>query len=234
IVSLKAAERRVLEESLLERKSVLASYGETNFKNERLEEVKEFFKNHFLQNINSKSNFSEFVANGNNSNLMGELLNRADLQVRGYEEGGDALYFSHETTQGRFSLPVKEESVGTQRYFGLTGVVAKLVESGHSVAIDELETSLHPDLVSYLIEVFLINSSKSQILATTHAQYLLESDYIRRDMVWFCEKESGGGSEYYSAQDFGLHKNINLRNFYRAGKLGGVPILGSPLMKGNK
>jgi len=51
---------------------------------------------------------------------------------------------------------------------------------------------------------------------------------MRNDMVWFCEKQENGASEYYSAQDFSLHKNNNLANFYRAGKLGAKPILGNP------
>ena len=233
-ISLRIAEKRMLEKKIFEYSSVLAVYGEGNFYNERLEKVKEFFKNHFLQSTNAKRSPSEFVVGGEVSNLKTKLLKRTDFQIGGYEEEGDELLFAHETIQGRFLLPVKEESSGTQRYFGLTGVVEKLIQGSHAVAIDELETSLHPDLVNYLVEAFLINSSNSQILATTHAQYLLESDYIRRDMVWFCEKGMDGGSEYYSAQDFGLHKNINLRNFYRAGKLGGVPILGSPLLVDNK
>ncbi len=233
-ISLRAADKRMLEEKVLEHRSVLATYGESNFFNERLEEVKEFFRNHFLQSINSKRDLSELIADRDGSNLKTTLLKRADLQIRGYEEESDELLFAHETSYGRFSLPAKEESAGTQRYFGLTGIIGKLIQGGHSIAIDELETSLHPDLVNYLVEVFLINSSNSQILTTTHAQYLLESDYIRRDMIWFCEKGGDGGSEYYSAQDFGLHKNINLRNFYRAGKLGGAPILGSPLIEGEK
>jgi AAA15 family ATPase/GTPase len=101
--------------------------------------------------------------------------------------------------------------------------------SSHVVAIDELESSLHPDLVSFFLQMFLLNANNSQLIVTTHAQYLMEQDYMRNDMVWFCEKQESGTSEYYSAQDFKLHKNNNLANFYRAGKLGAKPVLGSPL-----
>ncbi|MGB4405512.1 MAG: hypothetical protein WBI82_01465 [Sphaerochaeta sp.] len=76
-----------------------------------------------------------------------------------------------------------------------------------------------------------MNAQTFQLLVTTHAQYLIEQDYIRNDMVWFCEKQADGGSEYYSSQDFKLHKNNNLANFYRTGKLGAKPVLGSPLLK---
>ena len=76
--------------------------------------------------------------------------------------------------------------------------------------------------------MFLMNSNDSQLIVTTHAHYLMEQDYMRNDMVWFCEKQENGASEYYSAQNFKLHKNNNLANFYRAGKIGAKPILGNP------
>lgn len=140
------------------------------------------------------------------------------------------LVFTHVTDKGTSQIPSWDESEGTIRYFGLGGIVQQLIHSPHMVAIDELETSLHPDLVTFFLQMFLMNAQASQLLVTTHAQYLMEQDYIRNDMVWFCEKQADGGSEYYSAQDFKLHKNNNLANFYRAGKLGAKPVLGSPLL----
>lgn len=59
----------------------------------------------------------------------------------------------------------------------------------------------------------------------------MEQDYVRNDMVWFCEKQDNGASEYYSAQEFNLHKNNNIAHFYRSGKLGAKPILGDPLLR---
>ena len=140
------------------------------------------------------------------------------------------LYFTHETTQGAYKILAEDESQGTLRYIGLGGVLQELVSGSHVVAIDELESSLHPDLATFFLQMCLMNSKDSQIFATTHAQYMMELDYMRNDMVWFCEKDETGGSEYYSAQDFKLHKNNNLANFYRSGKLGAKPILGSPVL----
>ncbi len=141
------------------------------------------------------------------------------------------LYFEHKTSQGTFKLPSSEESDGTNRYFGLAGVLRKLILSNCVLAIDELESSLHPDLVSFLLQIFLTNSQNSQIICTTHAQYLMALDYMRRDMIWFCEKGEDGSSQYFSAQDFKIHKNIKLDNFYRIGKLGAKPILGTPILE---
>jgi AAA15 family ATPase/GTPase len=203
--TLKVAEKRILEGNTLENRSVLTAYLKSNIDNNQLKKVVEFFGEVLIESINSKSDLSKLNLRSKDINIKTQFLERANFKS-------------------------EDESAGSLRYSGLIGLIIKLLQSNHSVAIDELETSLHPDLVSYLLEAFLINSSNSQILATTHAQHLMESEYVRRDMVWFCEKGCDGVSEYYSAQDFGLHKNINLKNFYRAGKLGAVPTLGSPLV----
>ncbi|WP_332445968.1 AAA family ATPase [Sphaerochaeta sp.] len=140
------------------------------------------------------------------------------------------LHFLHKTSKGVHPIVAEEESQGTLRYFGLGGVLHELISSSHSVAIDELESSLHPDLVTFFLQMFLLNAPNSQILASTHAPYIMEQDYMRNDMIWFCEKDENGASEYYSAQAFSLHKNIKVSNFYRAGKLGAKPILGNPFI----
>lgn len=140
------------------------------------------------------------------------------------------LLFTHITDQGSYQIPSWNESEGTMRYFGLGGILQQMILSPQVVAIDDLEVSLHPDLVTFFLQMFFMNTHTSQLMVTTHAQYLMEQDYIRNDMVWFCEKQPDGGSEYFSAQDFKLHKNNNLANFYQSGKLGAKPVLGSPLL----
>lgn len=159
--------------------------------------------------------------------LLEQLKNDKQIETK-------ELFFTHETTNGSYQILAEDESQGTLRYFGLGGVLQELLAKSHSVAIDELESSLHPDLTTFFLQMFLMNSQESQIIATTHAQYIMDLDYVRNDMVWFCEKDETGASEYFSAQDFKLHKNINLVNFYRAGKLGAKPILGSPVFTRDK
>lgn len=139
------------------------------------------------------------------------------------------LFFSHATTRGDFSISGEKESQGTMRYFGLGGVMHELIFSSRFIGIDEIETSLHPELVAFFIQQFLMNAAESQLFVTTHNQFLMEQDYMRNDMLWLCEKDEEGGSQYYSVQDFKLHKNISVINYYRAGKLGATPHLGSPV-----
>ena len=141
------------------------------------------------------------------------------------------LLFSHSTKNGTHKISQEEESKGTQRYFSLGGVLKELINSSKVIAIDEIEASLHPDLVAFFLQMFLMNTQNSQLLVTTHNQFIMDQDYMRNDMIWFCEKDEEGASNYYCAQDFKLHKNVILSNFYRAGKLGAVPELGSPIIQ---
>ncbi len=140
------------------------------------------------------------------------------------------LLFTHATTNGGYPLDAVEESEGTMRYFGLGGILRELLSSPHFVCIDEIESSLHPALVSFFLQTFLLNSDSSQVFMTTHNQSLMDQDYMRKDMVWFCEKDGYGASQYYCADEFKVHKNIHLSNLYKIGKLGAVPSFGSPFM----
>lgn len=163
-----------------------------------------------------------------------KILNEANenFNEEEYREiENNELYFQHKTSRGIFKLSSTEESEGTQRYFGLAGVLREIINFNHIITIDEIESSLHPDLVSFLLQAFLVNSQNSQMIVTTHAQYLMTLDYMRRDMIWFCEKAEDGSSQYFSAQDFKIHKNVRLDNFYRIGKLGAIPNLGSPFIE---
>jgi AAA15 family ATPase/GTPase len=135
--------------------------------------------------------------------------------------------FSHTTEIAHEMLPIKLESNGTIRYYGLGGVLNKLLSSTSFLMIDEIENSLHFELVSHFIRTFLINSQTSQLLFTTHDINLLNEDFLRRDTVWFTEKNKFGETELCSLLDFRLHKNLSPYNAYKIGKLGAKPRLGS-------
>lgn len=123
------------------------------------------------------------------------------------------------------------ESLGTMRYYELSGVLATLIDGDKIASIDELETSLHSDLMIHFILVHLMNSTSSQLLTTTHnISLFLESDVLRRDAIWFTQKLEDGSTELYSLDDFDssvLRKGGSIINSYRIGKLGAKPNLGS-------
>lgn len=141
-----------------------------------------------------------------------------------------ALNLEHTIDNEKYSLPFELESQGTKRYYGFAGMLSLLINSSIAISIDELEASLHPDLFVHFILSFLVNSKKSQIIATTHNREILNNkDIFRDDVIWFTDKTDGSATELYSLSDFDssvIRDTSNVYNAYKIGKLGAVPNLG--------
>lgn len=146
-------------------------------------------------------------------------------------EGGvknQRLIFSHKTSKGVYKLDQDFESGGTLQMLGLAALLYNLLSKHRFVLIDEVEQSLHYELLSYFIRAFLASSEgTSQILLTTHDLNLLDEDFIRRDAVWFTDKDEEGVTTLKRLTDFGLHKHSSVYNAYRQNKLVSLPFLGS-------
>jgi AAA15 family ATPase/GTPase len=129
-----------------------------------------------------------------------------------------------------FRLPFEMESEGTKRYYGFAGLLALLLKDAYIIPIDELESSLHPDLYLHFLSSFLINVRKSQLLATTNFRELLNHrDIFRNDAIWFMDREESGATKLYSLADFDtsvVRDTSNVLNVYKSGRLGAVPHLG--------
>lgn len=140
------------------------------------------------------------------------------------------IQFIHTRDGKKYLLPIENESEGTQRYFGMAAVLNTLIKAAVITPIDELESSLHPDLYMHFLLTFLANSKGSQLIATTHNREILNNkDIFRNDAIWFTDKSQTGATELYSLADFGtdvVRDSTNVLNAYKTGKLGGVPNLG--------
>lgn len=129
-----------------------------------------------------------------------------------------------------FMLPYEEQSLGTKRLFDIAGIVDLLIQEPAIVPVDEIESSLHPDLIVQLLKMVLISVKKSQLLFTTHyRELLMERDLLRADTINFVERKSDGSTDLYSADDFSAdvfrRKESSLYNTYKLGKLGATPFL---------
>lgn len=140
------------------------------------------------------------------------------------------IEFEHTVMGAKYFLPFKAESQGTQRYYGFAGLLSLLIGRQTVAPIDEIESSLHPDLFFHFILAFLVNSKRSQIIATTHNREVLNNrDLFRNDAIWFTDKTENCATELYSLADFDssvIRDTSNVYNAYKIGKLGGVPNLG--------
>lgn len=126
-----------------------------------------------------------------------------------------------------FEFPEGFESQGTIRTMGLAGCIQETIENSAFLAVDEIESSLHPKLIEYIIERFLKESTEAQLLVTTHYDGLLaEEDLLRKDNVWFTEKNADGATILYPLTDFkGLNRISSLQKAYKFGKFGAIPNL---------
>ena len=143
----------------------------------------------------------------------------------------DNIDIIHLVNNTEYSLKFNKESLGTQKYFSLVGLLILCLSSEMILYIDELESSLHPDLYIHFLMFFIVNSKKeSQLIATTHNREILNNrDIFRDDAIWFTDKNEDSATELYSLADFDssvVRDTTNVLNAYKSGKLGGVPNLG--------
>jgi hypothetical protein len=104
------------------------------------------------------------------------------------------------------------------------------LDFGGFITVDEIDSSLHTLLAKDIIGLFTsnkVNKKGAQIVATTHDTNLLCSTDIRRDQVWFTEKDKGGATNLYPLTDIKTRNTDNLERGYLQGRFGAVPFLGS-------
>ena len=123
------------------------------------------------------------------------------------------------------------ESDGTRRLLKLIPALFGLLkeQADNVFVLDELDRSLHTQLSYKLMELFLENSGnrRSQLVVTTHDTSLLDLDLLRRDEIWFLEKDRQGKSSLFSLEEFQLSRNMNIEKGYLGGRLGAIPVLSS-------
>ena len=129
-----------------------------------------------------------------------------------------------------FQLLMDQESSGTQRFFARIGGWLQALENGALLVVDEIEDSLHPLLTKRLIEMVQdnsVNTNGAQILFTTHDAMLLDLNFLRRDQIWFADKnEKTCATELYSLASFSPRKGENVRKGYLQGRFGAIPFIG--------
>ena len=131
-------------------------------------------------------------------------------------------------------IPLGLESAGTLKMFALYPELQEVLEKGSVFFIDELNARLHPLLVRNFLLTFLnpeVNKNHAQLVFTTHDTWQLSNQLLRRDEIWFVEKDERGVSTLYSLADFvdedgsRIRKDENYEKNYLIGKYGAIPTL---------
>lgn len=134
-----------------------------------------------------------------------------------------------EQNERTYPLDLSEESQGTKQLFMLSPILKDVFEKGKVIAVDELDRSLHPFLVKYIVDLFLnpeVNKNGAQLIFSTHDTNLLTLDIFRRDEIYFVEKNPATAeTSVYSLDEFSVRKTENIEKGYLLGRYGAIPFL---------
>jgi uncharacterized protein len=150
------------------------------------------------------------------------------VDINKQEQEVSVATFEHKSPAGSAVFDYADESEGTQKLFCLAGPIFDIFKEGRVLVVDELDRSLHALLVRQLIGMFHdpeINKHNAQLVFTTHDTSLLDSGLLRRDQIWFSEKDGDAATRLSPLSDFSPRKNEALERGYLSGRYGGVPIL---------
>lgn len=142
--------------------------------------------------------------------------------------------FRHTGPEGReFELPLEEESAGTRHFFMLAGPWLQALDEGVTLFLDEFDTNLHPFMTQALLELVFNphhNPRGAQVIFTTHNPLLLDLTFLRRDQIWFVDKDNEGGSFVYPLTDYQPRKSESLLRGYLSGRYGALPFIPAGLL----
>ena len=128
-------------------------------------------------------------------------------------------------------LPYRRQSNGFKRFFSMCMDIIYALSTGSILLVDELEAGIHPHVARMVIEMFQnkdINFGRGQIIFTTHDTNILDQSLLRRDQIWFVEKNNLE-SRLYSLLEYTPRKDENLERGYLRGRYGAIPALGLDL-----
>lgn len=126
------------------------------------------------------------------------------------------------------------ESEGTRKVIELSGPLFDTLKEGKLLLVDELDAKLHPFLTLSIVRLFMnpaTNPNGAQLIFTTHDTNLLDLRFLRRDQIWFTEKDDTESSDLFSLVDFKNDQGIkvrndrNIENDYMSGRFGAVPFI---------
>ena len=202
------------------------------YKNDNNGELKEFSLNILNE---AEMNISGY--NVTDVEITDEQLSAIPLELRGFFNKKTRSF--HITTRHNITtedgkeedidLDFEEESLGTQNMFILNPILLYVLKKGKVLIIDELDRSLHPFLVEYIVKIFnseKYNKNGAQLIFNTHDTNLLNLSLFRRDQIWFTEKDyKKGATDLYPLDDFPVRKTENVEKGYLNGRYGAIPYI---------
>ena len=223
----------VIEKNTSEISNIISAFG-TGISNVKIveasiENIAQKIPKEILEDVTSElEKQAKKLKNSKSKNQAGILL-RGDKEFFVFNVNKDdgvkimTIEFEHFNSESFFAL--SEESDGTRRLLDLIEVLLSK-NSNKIYVIDEVDRCLHPQLTYKLVEAYLevCKESQRQLIVTTHESRLLDFDLLRRDEIWFVEKDKNGHSSLYSLEAYNERFDKKIDKAYLEGRYGGVPI----------
>lgn len=239
IIKLSAAETEVVSMNCLRNMSVVAVLKKVNITVPYLSDMRSWvdlrlmpLQNGAVENISTDAkrlladdrDFREYLV---------KFAKEADFNISDIKVQKMAALFAHtvedEAGEENFFLPESCQSTGTKRMIELESWIYAQLKCQSFFAVDEIESSMHPNLMEYILAKFVnASDNQSQLLVSTHYAPILKDidDIFGKDSVWFTEKGKDGNSTLFSLADFsGLNKLSSIHRAYMNGRFGALPNL---------
>lgn len=158
--------------------------------------------------------------------LIQELKGRTTLEAltthQVYDETGEPV-------ETRLFIKDEMESEGTKKVIEMSGPIFNALHKGDILVVDELDAKLHPILTRSIIKLFMtpeLNTKGAQLICATHDTHLLNPELLRRDQIWFTEKDRTEATDVYSLVEFRHHPSAqSIEHDYINGRYGAIPFI---------
>ena len=161
--------------------------------------------------------------------VLSETSNNSETHLKMGQVNATSMHQGQnkDGTSHMFSMELADESDGTRKLMAIAPAIESVLLKGGLLLVDEIEKELHPALVELIVAKFQskkTNPNGAQIVFTTHNTDLLSMELLRKDQLYFVDKDKENGtSELYSISDFSTRTTENVRKGYLLGKYGATP-----------
>lgn len=188
----------------------------------------------------SRSSFHEKMIESLESKMREEKRDFMTFEFKGdeyyasYDDKSNIIEFfsvvsKHKDFNGiEKDFNIREESDGTIRLLDLIPIIENDDNKNGTVfIIDEFDRSLHPNLSKSYFNLFMEKTvnNHDQLIVTTHQSELLDNEVVRRDEIWFAQKEKDQSTQIYTLDEFNTRPDMDIRYAYLNGKFGAIPFI---------
>jgi AAA15 family ATPase/GTPase len=163
--------------------------------------------------ILSSVNTTYFISKGNEDIVVHKFMTKHNVKGQKRQEKFDT----------------SDESDGTNRIIDFIPIIIDLLLGNNVFIIDEMERSLHPNLIFDLFDLFLERSENinSQLITASHESSLLTQKLLRKDEIWFAVKDKDGASYLHSLEEYNVRFDKEIRKDYLLGRFKAIPRIGN-------